>query len=72
LRPQHAPEPGELSLTDSHHVPQPLAVEADLHRLVRALLHGLKRQVIDNVVLTVHTDFDADVVARNRRVSDGE
>jgi hypothetical protein len=45
------------------YVPQPLAVEADLTRLVRTLLHELKRQVIDNVVLTVHTDFDAGVGA---------
>jgi hypothetical protein len=36
-----------------------LTVEADLTRLVRTLLHELKRQVLENVVLTVHTDFDA-------------
>jgi len=36
-----------------------LTSEADLTRLVRTLLHELKRQVLDNVVLTVHTDFDA-------------
>jgi hypothetical protein len=40
-----------------------LTVEADLTRLVRTLLHELKRQVIDNVVLTVHADFDADAGA---------
>lgn len=37
-----------------------LAVESDLTRLVRTLLRELKRQVIDNVVLTVQTDFDAE------------
>jgi len=35
-----------------------LTTEADLTRLVRTLLQELKRQVLDNVVLTVHTDFD--------------
>jgi len=37
-----------------------LTTEADLTRLVRRLLQELKRQVIDNVVLTVQTDFDVD------------
>jgi hypothetical protein len=37
-----------------------LTAEADLTRLVRALLQQLKREVLDNVVLTVHTDFDVD------------
>lgn len=37
-----------------------LAAESDLTRLVRTLLRALKAQVIDNVSLTVHTDFDAD------------
>jgi hypothetical protein len=37
-----------------------LATESDLTRLVRTLLRELKRQVIDNVVLTVQTDFDAE------------
>lgn len=36
-----------------------LTVESDLTRLVRMLLRELKRQVIENVVLTVQTDFDA-------------
>ena len=36
-----------------------LTVEADLTRLVRTLLQELKRQVLENVVLTVHTDSDA-------------
>jgi hypothetical protein len=60
-----APVPGELAIARSAftYVRQPLAVEADLTRLVRALLQELKRQVLDNVVLTVHTDFDADVGA---------
>jgi len=40
-----------------------LTTEADLTRLVRRLLQELKRQVIDNVVLTVQTDFDADAGA---------
>jgi hypothetical protein len=37
-----------------------LASESDLTRLVRTLLRELKRQVLDNVVLTVQTDFDAE------------
>jgi hypothetical protein len=60
-----APVPGELAIARDAfaYVRQPLAVEADLTRLVRALLQEMKRQVIDNVVLTVHTDFEADVGA---------
>lgn len=56
-----APIPGEAAAAPAAftYVPQPLAVEADLTRLVRTLLQELKRQVLDNVVLTVHTDFDA-------------
>jgi len=45
------------------YVRQALTVEADLTRLVRSLLQELKRQVLENVVLTVHTDFDAEVGA---------
>ncbi len=58
-----APLPGEMAIAPDAftYVRQPLAVEADLTRLVRAVLQELKRQVLDNVVLTVHTDFDADV-----------
>ena len=37
-----------------------LTPESDLARLVRTLIRELKRQVLDNVVLTVQTDFDAD------------
>lgn len=37
-----------------------LAIESDLTRLVRTLLREFKRQVLDNVVLTVQTDFDAE------------
>ena len=40
------------------YVRQPMTFEADLTRLVRALLQELKRQVLENVVLTVQTDFD--------------
>jgi hypothetical protein len=60
-----APIPGEEAVAPGAftYVAQPLAVEADLTRLVRTLLQELKRQVIDNVVLTVHTDFDAGVGA---------
>jgi hypothetical protein len=60
-----APVAGELATARDAFtfVRQGLAVEADLTRLVRALLQELKRQVLDNVVLTVHTDFDADVGA---------
>jgi hypothetical protein len=36
-----------------------LSTEASLTRLVRTLLRALKAQVIENVNLTVHTDFDA-------------
>jgi hypothetical protein len=42
------------------YVRHPLTHEADLTRLVRALLQELKRQVLENVVLTVQTDFDPD------------
>jgi hypothetical protein len=60
-----APIPGELAIARDAftYVCQPLAIEADLTRLVRALLQELKRQVLDNVVLTVHTDFEADIGA---------
>jgi len=60
-----APIPGEEAIAPGAftYVPQPLAIEADLTRLVRSLLQELKRQVLDNVVLTVHTDFDAGVGA---------
>ena len=60
-----APIPGELAIARDAftYVRQPLAVEADLTRLVRALLQELKRQVLDNVNLTVHTDFEADAGA---------
>jgi hypothetical protein len=59
------PIPGELAIARDAftYVRQSLALEADLTRLVRALLQELKRQVLDNVVLTVHTDFDADTGA---------
>jgi hypothetical protein len=36
-----------------------LSTESSLTRLVRTLLQALKAQVIENVNLTVHTDFDA-------------
>jgi hypothetical protein len=36
-----------------------LATESSLTRLVRTLLRALKAQIIENVNLTVHTDFDA-------------
>lgn len=36
-----------------------LVAESDLTRLVRTLLRELKRQVLENVSLTVQTDFDA-------------
>jgi hypothetical protein len=55
------PIPGELAIApDAFVYLRPsLTTETDLTRLVRTLLHELKRQVLDNVVLTVHTDFDA-------------
>jgi hypothetical protein len=60
-----APIPGEQAIAPGAftYVRQALGVETDLTRLVRTLLQELKRQVLDNVVLTVHTDFDADVGA---------
>ncbi len=59
------PIPGEQAVAPQAftYVLQALTVEADLIRLVRSLLQELKRQVLDNVVLTVHTDADADVGA---------
>jgi len=42
------------------YVRPPLTTEADLTRLVRKLRQELKRQVLENVVLTVQTDFDTD------------
>ncbi|MEO7730523.1 MAG: IPT/TIG domain-containing protein [Kofleriaceae bacterium] len=45
------------------YVRHPLTAEADLTRLVRTLLRELKRQVLDNVVLTVQTDFDVETGA---------
>jgi hypothetical protein len=59
------PIPGEQAVVPQvfTYVRQALTVEADLTRLVRTLLQELKRQVLENVVLTVHTDFDADVGA---------
>src|SRR5690349_598295 len=55
------PIPGEQAIAPDAfvYVRPSLTSEADLTRLVRTLLHELKRQVLDNVVLTVHTDFDA-------------
>jgi hypothetical protein len=48
-----------------------LTVEADMTRLVRGLIHELKRQVLENVVLTVHTDFDDEAGAeREQQVLD--
>lgn len=54
------PIPGEQAIAPDAfvYVRPSLTTEADLTRLVRTLLHELKRQVLDNVVLTVHTDFD--------------
>ncbi len=54
------PIPGEQAIAPDAfvYVRPSLTSEADLTRLVRTLLHELKRQVLDNVVLTVHTDFD--------------
>jgi hypothetical protein len=45
------------------YVLSPLTPESDLTRLVRTLLQELRRQVMDNVVLTVQTDFDAETGA---------
>lgn len=56
------PLPGEEA-TAPHaftYVLHPLTPEADLTRIVRTLLQELKRQVLENVVLTVQTDFDAE------------
>jgi hypothetical protein len=57
--------PGEQAIAPGAftYVRQALTVEVDLTRLVRSLLQEFKRQALDNVVLTVHTDFDASVGA---------
>jgi len=59
------PIPGEQAVAPQvfTYVRQALTVEADLTRLVRTLLQELKREVLENVVLTVHTDFDAEIGA---------
>jgi hypothetical protein len=38
-----------------------LTVQADFTRLIRTLIRKLKQQVLDEVVLTEHTDYDDDV-----------
>ena len=55
-----APVPGEVAtLAGAYRFLRPRIVkEADLTRLVRALLRELKRQVIENVSLSVAVDFD--------------
>lgn len=55
-----APVPGEVAtLPGAYRFLRPRIVkEADLTRLVRALLRELKRQVIENVSLSVAVDFD--------------
>lgn len=57
-----APIPGERGIASGAltYVRPGLTEEADLTRLVRTLLRELKRQVLDSVVLTVQTDFDAE------------
>src|SRR5215831_3609508 len=52
------PIPGEMARQPDGftYVAQSLTAEADLTRLVRALLRELKTQVLSNVVLTVQTD----------------
>jgi hypothetical protein len=59
------PIPGEqaVAIDAITYVRPPLTVEADLTRLVRVLLQQLKRDVLANVVLTVHTDFDSELGA---------
>lgn len=54
------PIPGEeaVALSALQYARPSLAVEADLTRLVRTVLQQLKRDVVDAVVLTVHTDYD--------------
>jgi hypothetical protein len=56
------PLPGEEAILPAGftYARPPLTTESDLTRLVRTLLRELKRQVIENVVLTVHTDFGAE------------
>jgi len=56
------PIPGEeaVALGAFTYVRPPLAVESDLTRLVRALLREFQRQVLPEVVLTIHTDFQLD------------
>jgi len=57
------PDEQAIAIGAFTYVRLPLTTEADLTRLVRRLLQELKRQVIENVVLTVQTDFDADAGA---------
>lgn len=54
------PIAGELVLVPGGFVYEraDLAAESDLARLVRTLLRALKAQVLENVSLTVHIDFD--------------
>ncbi len=55
-----APVPGEeASLAGAYHFQRaPIVREADLTRVVRALLRELKRQVIENVSASVALDYD--------------
>lgn len=59
------PIPGEeVTLADGYAYRRPkldAATESDFLRLVRAFLREWKRQVLPDVVLTDHTDFDPDV-----------
>lgn len=64
-----APLPDETAVAlDAFQYHRPsLTLESDLTRLVRTVIQALARGVVDNVVLTVHTDFEegADVHLAN-------
>lgn len=63
--PDGAAIPGEQAIASQAftYVRPMLTTEADLTRLVRGLLQELKRQVLPNVVLTRHTDFEDETAA---------
>lgn len=71
------PIPGEsATLVDGYMYRRPdLTATADastLVRVVRTLLQDLKRQVLENVSLTVHTDFDGDTEDELHIIEDAE
>ena len=64
-----APLPGEDAVLPRGflYVLSPLTPESELTRLVRTVIQELRHQVLDNVVLTVQTDYDAETGAPTSR-----